>query len=175
MDWSGYSYTCSYMFSHSSVINQYLFYTHMLAYNLNQFLTWVKLGVMKLFGEAIACTVTLKTESYHDGNFDAADGTVGCHGDNLRYHQWRQSWDYDIYLVSVNAWWEKLPWPCLVLLSMPVKLKMKLRFVVPSLFFCHDLLLDVILDLYQSLIKVNAPYRVSKIFRLLYIHPGRVF
>ena len=41
---------------------------------------------------------TLKTKSCHNANFVATGGTVGCHIDNLRCHQWRQSWHYD------NSW-----------------------------------------------------------------------
>ena len=37
----------------------------------------------------------------HDANFVVTAGTGGCH-DNLRYHQWRQSWHHDNYRVSVN-------------------------------------------------------------------------
>ena len=43
-------------------------------------------------------SVTLKTKSCRNANFDVTGGTVGCHNDNLRCHQWRQSWHYD------NSW-----------------------------------------------------------------------
>ena len=43
-------------------------------------------------------SVTLKTKSCRNANFDVIGGTVGCHNDNLRCHQWRQSWHYD------NSW-----------------------------------------------------------------------
>ena len=43
-------------------------------------------------------SVTLKTKSCRNANIDVTGGTVGCHNDNLRCHQWRQSWHYD------NSW-----------------------------------------------------------------------
>ena len=43
----------------------------------------------------------LKTESHHDANFVVTGGTVGCLYDNLRCHQWRQSWHYDNSRFSV--------------------------------------------------------------------------
>ena len=36
-----------------------------------------------------------KTAICHDANFVVTGGTVGCHNDNLRCRQWRQSWHHD--------------------------------------------------------------------------------
>ena len=44
---------------------------------------------------------SLETESYHDANFVITGSTGGCHNDNLRCHQWWQSWHYDNSQFSV--------------------------------------------------------------------------
>ena len=36
-----------------------------------------------------------QTKSRHDANFVVTGGTGGCHNDNHRCHQWRQSWHHD--------------------------------------------------------------------------------
>ena len=45
--------------------------------------------------------IALKTGGWHDVNFVAAGGHAGCHNDNLRCRQWRQSWHHDNFLVSI--------------------------------------------------------------------------
>ena len=47
---------------------------------------------------------TLKSQSRHDANFVITDGTGGCHN-NLRCHQWRQSWHYYNFRLVVIDWW----------------------------------------------------------------------
>ena len=37
---------------------------------------------------------TLKMKSCHDANFVPTGGTGGCYYDNLRCHQWQQSWHH---------------------------------------------------------------------------------
>ena len=39
--------------------------------------------------------IALKTERRHDANFVVIGGTAGCHNDNLRCRQCRQSWHHD--------------------------------------------------------------------------------
>ena len=45
---------------------------------------------------------TLKTKYTHFDNFIVPDGTISCHGDNLRCDQWRQSYQNDDILFSVK-------------------------------------------------------------------------
>ena len=42
----------------------------------------------------------LKTQGCHVVNFVVTDGTGGCRHDNLRCHQWRQSWHHDNSRIS---------------------------------------------------------------------------
>ena len=46
---------------------------------------------------------TLKTKNCHDANFFVTVGTGFCPNDNLRCHQWRQSWHYDISWFAVHG------------------------------------------------------------------------
>ena len=43
----------------------------------------------------------MTTKSDNHANFVITDGTAGCHHDNLRCHQWWQSWHHNISLFSV--------------------------------------------------------------------------
>ena len=42
-----------------------------------------------------------KTKSCHNVNFVVIGGIIGCHSDNLWFHQWWQSWHYDDFVFSV--------------------------------------------------------------------------
>ena len=44
---------------------------------------------------------TMKSEGRKDANFVVTGSTGGCHNDNLRCHQWRQSWHLDNSQFSV--------------------------------------------------------------------------
>ena len=50
----------------------------------------------------VASTETLKTKGGQFDNFVVTGGTGSCHFDNLRCHQWRQSYQIDDLLFSVN-------------------------------------------------------------------------
>ena len=47
------------------------------------------------------CTVALKTKGCQFDNFVVTDGTVSCHYDNLRCHQWRQNYQINNLLFSM--------------------------------------------------------------------------
>ena len=42
-------------------------------------------------GDFVHASMSLKIESRYHANFVITGGTAGCHTDNLRRHQWRQS------------------------------------------------------------------------------------
>ena len=51
---------------------------------------------------------TLTHESYNNANFAVIGNTGGCHFDNLRCRQWRQSWYYVnscflVHVISISA------------------------------------------------------------------------
>ena len=58
------------------------------------------LALVKLVSRKMLCVLLLKIESFHDANFAVTGGTEGCRCDNLRCHQWRQSWHHRDSRVS---------------------------------------------------------------------------
>ena len=48
--------------------------------------------------------LALKQKSCHDANTTVNGDTRGCHIDNLRCHQWLQSWHHDISLIFSIIW-----------------------------------------------------------------------
>ena len=86
---------------------------------------------------------TLKTVNCHDANFVITGGIVGCRYDNLRCHQWWQSWHHDESRFSV--------WPELA----------KLHIIKSCIILgmcCKCKLCPLGIHIYVNLIQ-NIPYR----------------
>ena len=54
--------------------------------------------------------VWLKTKAHFDTNIVITGDTVGCHNDNLRRHQWRQSWHHNDSRSSVCETCNQVLW-----------------------------------------------------------------